>query len=222
MKKRAFYIEKDEFIYIIHENKKRHGIEDVNVRRFYARRPKLPIVLKPNGKPVTEENPEFRYENENGKRKRKQIKYSCDNRLGQALMLLVKEYSKKNNLRGYGIMLEDMQSNAYLKLLLEWHKCSTEGDENPFNFYTTIIMNSFNHSFNIENKQRGILDEIKMYQGLETSEYHQRKYQEKQNEDKDEDNRKRIEQDKILCDQEEPSADCRIIIQRQIKKRSRG
>ena len=83
------------------------------------------------------------------------------NELGKMYMTLVNKLSHKPNFSGY-TYLDDMKGAAYLKLCLVG-LTFTEGRQqfdNPFAYYTRIVINSFKNTLNKEKKHRDIRDDL--------------------------------------------------------------
>jgi DNA-directed RNA polymerase specialized sigma subunit len=89
--------------------------------------------------------------------------------LGKYFMLLVDRIGQKGNWRNYSY-LDDMKSAALLNLCSgAWSKFDINSPSSPFSYYTTCIERSFIQYLTKQHKQRDILDEIKMANGLDPS-----------------------------------------------------
>ena len=80
-------------------------------------------------------------------------------RLVEMLMLIVHNYSQKNNWRNY-TYLDDMRGDAILSLCQNALKFNPEKSKNPFGYYTQIVTHSFLTFLEKEKKIRRIRDDI--------------------------------------------------------------
>ena len=80
-------------------------------------------------------------------------------RLVEMLMMIVHNYSQKNNWRNY-TYLDDMRGDAILSLCQNALKFNPEKSKNPFGYYTQIVTHSFLTFLEKEKKMRRIRDDI--------------------------------------------------------------
>lgn len=80
-------------------------------------------------------------------------------KLGKMIMLLVEKIAQKSSYRGYS-WLEDIKGKAILHLLESVLKFQETKSSNPFAYFTTITINSFKHSLNIEHRQVDIKTKV--------------------------------------------------------------
>lgn len=79
--------------------------------------------------------------------------------LVQMLMMIVYNYSQKNNWRNY-TYIDDMRGDAILSLCQNALKFNPEKSRNPFGYYTQIVTHSFLTFLEKEKKMRRIRDDI--------------------------------------------------------------
>lgn len=80
-------------------------------------------------------------------------------RLVEMLMMIVYNYSQKNNWRNY-TYIDDMRGDAILSLCMNALKFNPEKSKNPFGYYTQIVTHSFLTFLEKEKKMRRIRDDI--------------------------------------------------------------
>ncbi len=80
-------------------------------------------------------------------------------RLVDMIILIVQNYSQKNNWRNY-TYIDDMRGDARLSLVQNALKFNPEKSRNPFGYYTQIVTHSFLTFLEKEKKIRRIRDDI--------------------------------------------------------------
>lgn len=88
--------------------------------------------------------------------------------LGRKYLMLTSKISQKPNFRGYSY-LDDMISAAIMQLCENGLKFNEARGDNPFAFYTTVVVNSFKRVLNIEKKVRTLRDDLIENQNMSPS-----------------------------------------------------
>jgi len=73
---------------------------------------------------------------------------------------MAKKIGTKPRFSGY-TWIDDMISDAYLKCCVVAHKFNSETTQNPFGYFTSVIINHFWDALNGENKQKKIKEKFR-------------------------------------------------------------
>jgi hypothetical protein len=89
---------------------------------------------------------------------------AINNRLASMFMLLVEQYSRRGNWRGY-TYVDEMRSHALVQLSQVGLQFDESRSDNPFAFYTQIIKNCFRRILNLEHRTQQIRDDLLIMAG---------------------------------------------------------
>jgi len=85
-------------------------------------------------------------------------------RLASMFLLLVEQYSRRGNWRGYSY-LADMRGQALVQLSQVGLQFDESRSDNPFAWYTQIVKNSFRRSLLLEKRNQDIRDDLLVMHG---------------------------------------------------------